>query len=151
MVPLAFRVSEREQDTADTWTLTLEPVSGIGPAIRPGQFMMVTAFGFGEVPISVSGPPNRPGPVVLTVRAVGAVSRAICDSQHGALLGLRGPFGNDWPVDGAVGRDLVVIDPSTTDRSYGPSTTLLVASRKSASSTAPASVSSSSSRSSSES
>jgi NAD(P)H-flavin reductase len=109
MVPLAFRVSEREQDTADTWTLTLEPVSGIGPAIRPGQFMMVTAFGFGEVPISVSGPPNRPGPVVLTVRAVGAVSRAICRSQHGALLGLRGPFGNDWPVDGAVGRDLVVI------------------------------------------
>jgi NAD(P)H-flavin reductase len=109
MVPLAFRVSEREQDTADTWTLTLEPVSGTGPAIGPGQFMMVTAFGFGEVPISVSGPPNRPGPVVLTVRAVGAVSRAICASQHGAILGLRGPFGNDWPVDRAVGGDLVVI------------------------------------------
>jgi NAD(P)H-flavin reductase len=109
MVPLAFRVSEREQDTADTWTLTLEPVSGTGPAIAPGQFMMVTAFGFGEVPISVSGPPNRPGPVVLTVRAVGAVSRAICASRHGAVLGLRGPFGNDWPVDGAVGQDLVVI------------------------------------------
>lgn len=109
MVPLAFRVSSREQDTADTWTLTLEPVSGTGPAISPGQFMMVTAFGFGEVPISVSGPPNRPGPVVLTVRAVGAVSRAICGSQQGAVLGLRGPFGNDWPVDDAVGRDLVVI------------------------------------------
>ena len=109
MVPLAFRVSEREQDTADTWTLTLEPVSGTGPAIAPGQFMMVTAFGFGEVPISVSGPPNRPGPVVLTVRAVGAVSRAICGSRQGAVLGLRGPFGNDWPVDDAVGRDLVVI------------------------------------------
>ena len=45
----------------------------------------------------------------------------------------------------------VVIEPSTSDRSYGPSTIALVASRKSASSTAPASASSSSSRSSSES
>ena len=29
---------------------------------RPGQFVMVYAFGIGEVPISVSGPPSRPGP-----------------------------------------------------------------------------------------
>ena len=41
----------------------------------------------------------------------------------------------------------VVIEPSTSDRSYGPSTTPLVASRNSASWTAPATASSSSSRS----
>ena len=52
---------ERERDTADTWTLTLEPVAGDGPSIAPGQFVMVYAFGVGEVPISVSGPPDRPG------------------------------------------------------------------------------------------
>ncbi len=109
MTPLPFRVSRREQDTADTWTLTLEPVSGDGPTISPGQFMMVYAFGIGEVPISVSGPPNRPGPVVLTVRAVGAVSGAICAAEPGAVLGLRGPFGNSWPISGATGDDVVVV------------------------------------------
>jgi anaerobic sulfite reductase subunit B len=109
MVPLAYRVGARAQDTADTWTLTLEPVDGPAPAIAPGQFMMVTVFGVGEVPISVSGPPFLPGPVVLTVRAVGAVSRAICGSEPGAILGLRGPFGNAWPVDAAAGGDVVVV------------------------------------------
>jgi len=108
-VPLVYRLATRGQDTADTWTLSLEPVDGPAPVIAPGQFMMVTAFGVGEVPISVSGPPFTAGPVVLTVRAVGAVSRAICASEPGALLGLRGPFGNAWPVDAAEGGDVVVV------------------------------------------
>jgi NAD(P)H-flavin reductase len=107
--PLPFRVARQEQDTADTWTVTLEPANGDGPVIAPGQFVMVYAFGIGEVPISVSGPPNRPGPVVLTVRAVGAVTRAMCAAEPGTVLGLRGPFGNSWPVDAAAGGDVVVV------------------------------------------
>ena len=108
MVPTAFRVSARAQDTADTSTLTLEPVHGQPPQIEPGQFMMVYAFGIGEVPISVSGT-TPSGAVVLTVRAVGAVSRAICGSAAGSLLGMRGPVGNSWPVAGAAGGDVVVV------------------------------------------
>ena len=64
LTPRLFAVSARERNTADTWTLTLEPVVGEPPTIAAGQFMMVYAFGIGEVPISVSGAPNRPGPVV---------------------------------------------------------------------------------------
>src|SRR5262245_50713849 len=109
MTPAPFRVAGREQDTVDTWTLTLEPVDGPGPVIGPGQFMMVYVFGIGEVPISVSGPPGRPGPVVLTVRSVGAVSGAICASEPGAVVGLRGPFGTSWPVEAAAGGDVVVV------------------------------------------
>src|SRR6478609_11930031 len=109
MVPVPFRVAERVQDTADTWTLRLVPIDGPGPVVGPGQFMMVYAFGIGEVPISVSGPPFLAGPVVLTVRAVGAVSHAICRSDPGAVLGLRGPFGTTWPVETASGGDIVVV------------------------------------------
>src|SRR5262245_12129485 len=75
-VPSPFRLAARRQDTADTWTLTLEPTDG-GFAVAPGQFVMVYVFGVGEVPISVSGPPQLTGePVVLTVRDVGAVTHA---------------------------------------------------------------------------
>ena len=104
MVPAPFRVVTREQDTADTWTIALEPLSGEVPSVAPGQFMMVYAFGIGEVPISVSGLP-----LVLTVRSVGAVTRAVCASGPGRVLGLRGPFGNSWPIGEAVGEDVVVI------------------------------------------
>lgn len=109
LTPRPFVVGSRAQETADTWTLTLEPVGGEGPSVAPGQFVMVYAFGIGEVPISVSGPPFRRGPVVLTARAVGAVTRAICASERGTVLGLRGPFGTSWPVDAAAGDDVVVV------------------------------------------
>jgi len=108
-VPSPFRVADRRRDTADTWTLTLEPQDG-GFAVAPGQFVMVYAFGVGEVPISVSGPPERAGePVVLTVRDVGAVTHAICASEPGSVLGLRGSFGNSWPAEAAEGGDAVVV------------------------------------------
>jgi NAD(P)H-flavin reductase len=71
---------------------------------------MVHAFGIGEVPISLSGPPASAGDrVVLTVRSVGAVTEAICQAELGAVLGLRGPFGNSWPVAEAAGGDVVVV------------------------------------------
>jgi anaerobic sulfite reductase subunit B len=109
LVPSPFRVGGRRQDTADTWTLTLEPL-GDGFAVAPGQFVMVYAFGVGEVPISVSGPPEVPGePVVLTVRDVGAVTHAICSAEAGSVLGLRGPLGNSWPIEDAAGGDVVVV------------------------------------------
>lgn len=109
LTPRPYRVSAKQQETADTWTVTLDPVGGAAPEIAPGQFMMVYVFGVGEVPISVSGSPFRAGPVVLTVRSVGAVSGAICSAEEDALLFLRGPYGNDWPVAGASGGDVVII------------------------------------------
>ncbi len=105
--PQLFRVRTRRRETHDTWTLRLEPVDGGRPDVRPGQFTMVYSFGVGEVPISFSGEPR--GPLVHTVRAVGAVTRAICDARRGAVLGIRGPFGNEWPVAEAADGDVVVV------------------------------------------
>jgi NAD(P)H-flavin reductase len=107
MVPQPFRVRRRRRETADTWTLTLEPLAGAPISPGPGQFTMVYAFGVGEIPISVSG--SHDGLLVHTVRAVGAVSAAICNAKQGAVLGVRGPFGTTWPVQDAVGHDVLVI------------------------------------------
>ena len=107
MAPVPFRVTRRKRELADTWTLELEPVAGERLRIQPGQFTMLYAFGVGEVPISVSG--DVQGPLVHTVRSVGAVSQAICATQPGSVLGVRGPYGNSWPVDAAIGSDVVVV------------------------------------------
>ena len=110
MTPRAFRVAGREQDTRGHLDADVRAGRAAGRRrSRPGQFMMVYAFGIGEVPISVSGASGRHGPVVLTVRAVGAVSSAICAATPGTVLGLRGPFGNAWPIDEAAGGDVVVV------------------------------------------
>jgi NAD(P)H-flavin reductase len=105
MAPRPFRVVRRKRETSDTWTLELEPAAGESLSVAPGQFTMLYAFGIGEVPISVSGKPS--GPLVHTVRAVGAVTEAICAARPGTVLGVRGPLGNAWPL--GEGGDAVVI------------------------------------------
>ena len=104
MAPRSFVVRETAQETEDTWTLVFEPMSGEQLDVAPGQFVMVYVFGVGEVPISVSA-----RPLVLTVRAVGAVTRAICGRQPGEVLGIRGPFGTVWPIEDCDGADVVVV------------------------------------------
>jgi len=108
MLPSSYRVSAKTQELADTWTLELEPEAGAIEAYAPGQFGMLYAFGVGEVPISVSslGADER---IVHTVRAVGATTKAICAAEPGDRLGVRGPFGTDWPLAGAEGGDLVLL------------------------------------------
>jgi NAD(P)H-flavin reductase len=104
MVPRAFRVERKRRETHDTWTLSLAPVQGETLAVAPGQFTMLYAFGVGEVPISVSGPP-----LVQTIRAVGPVTRALCAARPGTVVGVRGPFGTSWPVEQAAGSDLLIV------------------------------------------
>jgi NAD(P)H-flavin reductase len=102
MAPRPFRVVRRRRETGDTWTLELEPVAGEPLRPAPGQFTMLYAFGIGEVPISVSEVDGDR--LVHTVRAVGAVTEAICAAR---VLGVRGPFGNSWPLP--TGGDVVVV------------------------------------------
>jgi len=110
MTPRPWRVTGRRRETADSWTLDLEPADD-GPPMRflPGQFNMIYAFGIGEVPISISGDPNAGGPLVHTVRDVGAVSAAICRAEPGDQLGIRGPYGTSWPVAAARGRHVLIV------------------------------------------
>ncbi len=110
MAPLPYRVRSREAENADSVTLCLEPVATELSAPRPGEFMMLYAFGVGEVAISVSGDPSRSdGTITHTIRSVGAVSAALCAAQPGTTIGVRGPFGTSWGLDAATGRDLVIV------------------------------------------
>jgi NAD(P)H-flavin reductase len=109
LVPARYRVARLRRELRDTYTLELIPLDAPAPAFAPGQFAMLYAFGVGEAPISISGDPARPGVLVHTVRAVGAVTRALCRLRPGAVVGVRGPFGRPWPVVEAEGSDIVLV------------------------------------------
>ncbi|HXJ78601.1 MAG TPA: FAD/NAD(P)-binding protein [Candidatus Methylomirabilis sp.] len=110
LLPRFVPVRRVRRELRDTWTLELDAgvPDGVAP-FQPGQFNMIYAFGVGEVAISISGDPARPDSLAHTVRSVGAVTRAITSVKKGGVLGLRGPFGNAWPVAEAEGRDVVVV------------------------------------------
>lgn len=108
MTPVPYRVVSRVRENSDSVTLRLEPVSAAVPAPAPGQFMMLYAFGVGEIAISVSGVASD-GTLMHTIRAVGAVSRALCAAALGAVVGVRGPFGTRWGLEESQGRDLLIV------------------------------------------
>jgi NAD(P)H-flavin reductase len=110
MVPSPLRVQRVRRETYDTFTLELEPANGAdGFSFAAGQFNMLYMFGIGEVPISISGDPAKPQILVHTVRSVGTLTQAICKLKRGDALGVRGPFGNHWPVEEAAGSDVVIV------------------------------------------
>jgi NAD(P)H-flavin reductase len=110
MAPAPYRVRARSVESFESATICLEPVErGLEPP-APGQFMMLYAFGVGEIAMSVSGvPSSTDGAISHTIRSVGAVSNALHDADVGAVVGVRGPFGTDWGLESCVGRDLVVV------------------------------------------
>jgi len=76
---------------------------------QPGQFVEVSLFGIGEAPISVSSSPTKKGSFELAVRAMGNVTQALHTLQPGATLGIRGPFGQGFPVDEIKGKDILFV------------------------------------------
>ncbi|MBN8874149.1 MAG: FAD/NAD(P)-binding protein [Rhodospirillales bacterium] len=109
MVPRPFRITRviREIDGVFTWRLAA--VDGAPFDFRPGQFNMVTQFGVGEIPVSISGDCRRPETLVHTIRAVGPVTEAMQGLRAGAIVGIRGPFGRPWPIDAAIGSDVIFV------------------------------------------
>jgi dihydroorotate dehydrogenase electron transfer subunit len=63
--------------------------------VRPGQFFMIWLPGLDEVPMSASYIYGKKG---ITVKAVGEATRALCELQVGARIGVRGPYGNGFEI-----------------------------------------------------
>ena len=64
-------------------------------------------FGYGEAPISISG--GDEDGIELTIRAVGNVTNRMHRMQAGDEVGIRGPFGQGWPVEKALGKNLLIV------------------------------------------
>lgn len=110
MLPRLYRVQRVRQEMAETFTLELIPSEGNNDlSFATGQFNMLYVFGIGEIPISISGNPLQPGPLLHTIRAVGVVSRALQTLKRGDTVGVRGPFGSHWPIEHATGKDIVIM------------------------------------------
>jgi NAD(P)H-flavin reductase len=109
MRPHLYRVRRVRRETHDTVSMVLAPEADPLPTAAPGQFNMLYAFGVGEVPISLSATAANDGAVMHTLRAVGAVTAALCASKRGDAIGVRGPFGTAWPVDEAAGKDVLIV------------------------------------------
>jgi sulfhydrogenase subunit gamma (sulfur reductase) len=76
---------------------------------RPGQFAFVSAFGVGEAPFGLASTTARSTHLEFAINRVGTVTRALHSLEPGAIVGVRGPMGNSFELDGMVGKNLIVL------------------------------------------
>lgn len=99
LIPTLYQVKTIIHDTLDVFTLTLTATEDDKrTTFLPGQFNMLYHFGFGEVAISISGDPSKQDALVHTIRAVGPVTQRMQELKVGDEIGVRGPFGSQWPL-----------------------------------------------------
>ena len=105
--PTMAEMVKIEQLTGTEKLFTLHLKDGRDLGHRAGQFVEVSVFGVGEAPISVTSSPTRNGTFELCVRRVGDVTGALHSMKPGATVGIRGPYGNGFPMEQMRGKDLL--------------------------------------------
>ena len=75
----------------------------------PGQFAEVSVFGAGEAPISITSSPTQKGYLEFSVKKVGQVTTALHYANEGTVIGIRGPYGNTFPIDEMRGKNVLFI------------------------------------------
>ena len=75
----------------------------------PGQFVQVWVPQIGEAPISISSAPDGSDFFEMAIRRVGSVTGALHAMREGDRVGIRGPYGNGFPVEELAGNDLLLI------------------------------------------
>jgi NAD(P)H-flavin reductase len=110
MASATARVAGIQKETHDTFTLAMEPdEGGTLHGFAPGQYSMLYVFGVGELPISISGDPERREQLIYTVRSVGPVTYRLVTRNAGDSVGVRGPYGTQWPMASARGKDVLIV------------------------------------------
>ena len=74
----------------------------------PGQFFTLCLPGVGEFPVSTAGYGQRHR-LETCIRKAGRVTAALFAQPEGAVLGVRGPYGNGFPLQAFAGRDALLI------------------------------------------
>jgi sulfhydrogenase subunit gamma (sulfur reductase) len=74
-----------------------------------GQFGELSIYGKGESPIGIASSPTQKGYVEFTVQKAGVVTTALHEMEEGALMGIRGPLGNSWPLEYLEGKNSVIV------------------------------------------
>ncbi len=94
---------------ADDIALFQIDLNGAGFGYQPGQFAFLSAFGVGEAPFGLASTSAR-GPILeFAIQRIGTVTSALHRLEPGAVIGVRGPLGNSFPMDDLKEKKILVL------------------------------------------
>lgn len=113
-LPYPVRIDEIITETEDKSLKTfkfvfLNPEDEQKFAYQSGQFGELSIPGQGEIPIGIASSPMEKGFIKFTVFKTGKVTSYLHNMKAGDEMGIRGPFGNGFPLDAMKGKNLLFV------------------------------------------
>ena len=113
-MPVTLKATRFENDAQDLKTFHFtfdDPQDAQSFKYVCGQFAMVSINGVGEAPFGIASSPTEEGIVSFTIKKypTGLLTTALHNLIEGDKLGLRGPFGNGYPVDQLQSQNLLIV------------------------------------------
>ncbi len=102
-VPGPCTVLDVFKETGDTFSIKLD----MKIDHDPGQFVQVSIPGIGECPISICSDSREF--IMLNIRAVGNVTKALEKVKAGDVLLVRGPYGKGYLMDRLKGNEIIMV------------------------------------------
>ncbi|MBI1921864.1 MAG: FAD/NAD(P)-binding protein [Geobacter sp.] len=108
-IPIMAEIAEVRSLSGDTSLFRLRFEEEENFHFLPGQFVQLSVPSGGEVPISIAGGPSDDRSLELCARRVGHVTTMLHSMGRGEKVGVRGPFGNGFPVGEMKGKDILLL------------------------------------------
>ncbi len=107
LVPVQAQITRAITETHDTKTLYVVGLDGKVPfSLNPGQVAMLSLLGVGEGMFSGVDAGDH---LEFSIKKVGALTGALHEVEPGQIVGLRGPYGNGFPLEFCRGKNLLFV------------------------------------------
>ena len=100
-------IREIKTETQGIKTFVLKPENVF--SFHCGQFAELMVPEIGEAPFAMSSPCYQPELLEFTVQNVGYMTSRLHQMKEGDVLGLRGPYGNGFPLEEYHGKEILLL------------------------------------------
>jgi len=106
-IPIKTEVLNVYQESPTIKTFALKPEKLLH--FKAGQFIEMTIPGIGEAPFTPSSSPYENSKLDISIMKAGRVTERIHDLKKGEIVGLRGPYGNEYPLNEFEGKEILLV------------------------------------------
>ncbi len=105
--PIRAKIDEVITETPGIKTFRIVPEEKF--TFKCGQFAELTVPGVGEAPFAMSSPYYEPEILEFTIQNVGYMTARLHSMKKGDVVGIRGPYGNGFPVEEYYGKEVLLL------------------------------------------
>ena len=106
-LPIKTEVLDVIEESSTIKTFRLKPEAPL--LFKAGQFVEMSIPGKGEAPFTPSSSPYEKDKLEITIMKAGRITSMFHSLKKGDIVGLRGPYGNEYPLSEFEGKEILLV------------------------------------------